>query len=75
MPSLPKAPPGSSTITELGYIIYRELPGILLVLGYFIALPPMSSPHTTDGVHLNRAGYLVWERVILEGVSTICEAL
>jgi len=34
----------------------------------------MSSPHTTDGVHLNRAGYLVWERVILEGVSTICEA-
>jgi hypothetical protein len=39
--SLPKAPAGSSTLTELGYIIYRELPGILLVLGYFIALPPI----------------------------------
>jgi len=51
------------------------LPGVAAKAGAaFIALPPMSSPHTTDGVHLNRAGYLVWERVILEGVSTICEA-
>jgi lysophospholipase L1-like esterase len=39
----------------------------------FIALPPMPSPHTTDGVHLNRAGYSAWDKVILEGVSTLCE--
>jgi hypothetical protein len=39
--SLPKAPAGSGALTEAGYILYRELPGILLVLGYFIALPPL----------------------------------
>jgi hypothetical protein len=39
--SLPKAPVGSNTLTELGYILIRELPGILLVLGYFVILPPL----------------------------------
>lgn len=39
--SLPKAPPNSSYLMGLGYIVLRELPGILLVLGYFIALPPL----------------------------------
>jgi hypothetical protein len=39
--SLPKAPAGSSGLTEFGFIIWRELPGILIVLGYFIALPPI----------------------------------
>jgi hypothetical protein len=39
--TLPKAPPGSGALTEFGYILYREAPGILLVLGYFIAVPPI----------------------------------
>jgi hypothetical protein len=39
--SLPKAPPGSSFAVQLLTIVYRELPGILLVLGYFVALPPI----------------------------------
>jgi Cytochrome b(C-terminal)/b6/petD len=39
--SLPKAPTGSGFALSLAYMIYRELPGILLVLGYFIALPPI----------------------------------
>jgi hypothetical protein len=39
--SLPKAPSGSGFWTQLAYIIYREAPGIILVLGYFIALPPL----------------------------------
>ena len=39
--SLPTAPANSSVVTQLGAIILRELPGILLVLGYFIALPPI----------------------------------
>jgi hypothetical protein len=39
--SLPQAPPNSSFLTQLGAIVLRELPGILLVLGYFIALPPI----------------------------------
>jgi hypothetical protein len=37
----PKAPPGSTTFTTIGYVLVREAPGILLVLGYFIALPPL----------------------------------
>jgi hypothetical protein len=39
--SLPKAPPDSSTLTQLGWIIWRELPGIVLVLAYFVVLPPL----------------------------------
>jgi hypothetical protein len=39
--SLPKAPPDSSMITQLGYIVWREWLGIALVLGYFIVLPPL----------------------------------
>src|SRR5687767_1252717 len=39
--SSPKAPPGSGTLTTIGYVLVREAPGILLVLGYFIALPPL----------------------------------
>jgi hypothetical protein len=38
---LPKAPPGSSTLTELGWILYREAPGIILLILYFVALPPI----------------------------------
>jgi hypothetical protein len=39
--SLPKAPPGTDKVREIGYILWREAPGILLVLGYFIILPPL----------------------------------
>lgn len=38
---LPKAPTGSGFWIELAYIFLRELPGILLVLGYFLFLPPI----------------------------------
>jgi hypothetical protein len=37
----PKAPPDSPFLTELGYILLRESPGIILVLLYFIVLPPL----------------------------------
>lgn len=39
--SLPIAPTGSSKLVEVGYILMRESVGIVLVLGYFIALPPI----------------------------------
>ncbi len=39
--SLPIAAAGSSFLTQIGTIIFRELPGLLLVLGYFIVLPPL----------------------------------
>ena len=37
----PKAPEGASALTQLGFILYRESPGIVLTLGYFLILPPI----------------------------------
>jgi len=39
--SMPKAPLGSNAGIEILYILYRESPGILAVLGYLILLPPI----------------------------------
>ncbi len=40
----------------------------------FIALPSMPKPHTIDGVHLNAAGYAMWEQAILQKASTLCNS-
>jgi hypothetical protein len=40
----------------------------------FIPLPAMPERHTIDGIHLNAAGYEIWDRAILRGVeSAICK--
>ena len=39
--ALPKAAPGSSVWAELGYILLRESPGIILTLAYLVILPPI----------------------------------
>jgi len=38
--SRPRAPEGAGDLTKIGYAVVRELPGILLVIGYFTMLPP-----------------------------------
>jgi hypothetical protein len=38
----------------------------------FVALPPMGAPHTIDGVHLDAAGYAVWDAAVLKGASSAC---
>ncbi|HUY34831.1 MAG TPA: hypothetical protein VMV69_18945 [Pirellulales bacterium] len=38
--SMPKAPEGSGDLLQFGYILLRESLGIILVLAYFIFLPP-----------------------------------
>jgi len=38
--SMPKAPDGSGGLRQFGYILVREAPGIILVLAYFVFLPP-----------------------------------
>jgi len=38
---MPKAPTGSGGLMEFAYILLRESPGILLVLGYLVLLPPL----------------------------------
>ena len=40
----------------------------------FVALPAMSEPHTIDGVHLNSAGYAVWDAALLQGAASICNS-
>lgn len=39
--SLPTAAAGATKLTQFLYILLRESPGIVLTLGYFIALPPI----------------------------------
>jgi hypothetical protein len=39
--SLPMAAAGSGFLAQIGAILVRELPGLVLVLGYFIMLPPL----------------------------------
>jgi hypothetical protein len=39
--SMPRAPTGSSALGELPYILLRESPGIVLLLGYFMIMPPL----------------------------------
>jgi hypothetical protein len=55
--TLPKAPPGSGFLTQLGYIVWRELPGILLVLGYFVLLPPIMAVTVLRGFY-QRMGFI-----------------
>jgi len=38
----------------------------------FVPLPPMPTPHTIDGVHLDADGYKLWDEAVLKGVSSAC---
>lgn len=38
--SRPRAPEGASEAVKFGYSLFRELPGILLTIGYFTLIPP-----------------------------------
>jgi lysophospholipase L1-like esterase len=41
----------------------------------FIALPAMPQHHTIDGIHLNAAGYQVWERTLLQSIdAAVCKS-
>jgi hypothetical protein len=55
--SSPKAPPNAAWYTTIGYILVREAPGILLVLGYFIALPPLMAVTVFRGFY-QRMGFI-----------------
>ncbi len=41
----------------------------------FIALAAMPERHTLDGIHLNAAGYEVWDKAVLGGIeSALCKS-
>ena len=52
------------------------LPGLAKEVGaLFVSLPAMPERHTLDGIHLNMAGYEVWDRAILQGMeSAVCKS-
>jgi lysophospholipase L1-like esterase len=50
------------------------LPALANISGAtFVPLPAMSDPHTIDGIHLNAAGYAVWDAAVLQGAAAICK--
>jgi lysophospholipase L1-like esterase len=52
------------------------LPGLAKEAGAaFIALPAMPEHHTLDGIHLNAAGYEIWDKAIVQGIeSALCKS-
>jgi hypothetical protein len=54
---LPKAPPESGFWLQLGYILVREAPGIVLLGLYFFALPPLMAVTVFRGFFL-RMGFV-----------------
>jgi len=41
----------------------------------FIPLPPMPPKHTIDGIHLNAAGYELWDKAVSGGIeAALCKA-
>jgi GDSL-like Lipase/Acylhydrolase family len=37
-----------------------------------LPLLDMPAPHTIDGVHLNGAGYQVWDKAVMQGAGLVC---
>ena len=55
--ALPKPPQDASLPVQLLWIGYRELPGILLTLGYFVVLPPVLAL-TVFRTYFKRMGFI-----------------
>lgn len=64
---VPKAVPGSSAAVQLAYALYREAPGIVLMLAYFLLLPPLLARTVLRNcaVQLGRGRYLVMVILLL----------
>jgi hypothetical protein len=56
--SLPVAPPGADAIKKIGYILYREWLGFVVVLGYFFLLPPFGARMPFFSKFFSRMGFI-----------------
>jgi hypothetical protein len=65
--SLPKAPTGSSGLTEFGWILWREAPGIIVTLVYFVVLPPLLAVTVFRRffVHMGFIRYMLMSNLLL----------
>jgi len=64
---LPKAPTGSGGFTELIYILWRESPGIIVTLLYFVLLPPLMAVTVFRKffVHMGFVRYMLMANLLL----------
>lgn len=65
--TLPQAPQNSDLLTQLVYIVWREWLGIVLVLGYFLVLPPLMAVTVFRGFyrHMGFIRYMVMANLLL----------
>jgi hypothetical protein len=67
--SRPKAPEGAGEMVKFGLALYRELPGILLVIGYFAMVPPLlvvlSKYFQTMFIRMGFVRYMVMTNLLL----------
>jgi lysophospholipase L1-like esterase len=72
IPSVEGHAAADATINEYN----STLPEIAKEAGVdLVGLSGMPTPHTFDGVHLNAAGYEIWEKAILEEAEAICPSI
>jgi hypothetical protein len=67
--SRPRAPEGSSEAVKFGFSLLRELPGILIVIGYFAMVPPLmvvlSKYFQTMFIRMGFVRYMVMTNLLL----------
>jgi lysophospholipase L1-like esterase len=72
-PGLPEAKKVSGAVIDSYNAVLPKLAEEARVA--FIPLPAMPERHTFDGIHLNGAGYEVWDRAILAGIeAALCKS-
>ena len=66
--SLPVAPAGADGATQAGYILVRESPGFVVLIVYFLFLPPLMTINKTMRTFFYRMGfirYMVFSNLLL----------
>jgi lysophospholipase L1-like esterase len=78
--AIPPPEPGLEEASKVSVAVIDSYNGILPELAKearaeFIPLPSMPERHTIDGIHLNAAGYAIWDKAVLQGIETaLCKS-
>ena len=74
--AIPPPEAGLEEAKKVNFALIDDYNAVLLKLAEqaqatFIPLPAMPEHHTLDGVHLNAAGYAVWDKAVLGGIENV----
>ncbi len=78
--AIPPPEPGLEEAKKVSGAVTDSYNAVLLGLAQqarasFIPLPAMPERHTIDGIHLNAAGYEVWDKAVSGGIeAALCKA-